>query len=271
TVAHFDTLDGRTLVEASNPVFLYAPRFGAVRKVVGLAQDEQVDQLGDIQQPIQSVRFDDVQIAASSKQQIEPVRQHSTQPPVIYRRKLGDGALSSAQHLGSFQDAFQPFENLKIIREGTAEKSESGFLAQGVAAAIVWTDTESVQVILDHQAATVDVAEQETHEIYTVKSPPPCPRLRIIKVASTQFAEPGDVVDFTLRFDNMGNQPIGNVTVVDNLTTRLEYVADSAQCSLKAEFRTEANEVGSNVLRWEITDPLPIGEGGVIRFRCRVR
>ena len=38
----------------------------------------------------------------------------------------------------------------------------------------------------------------------------------------TQFANPGDEVDFTLRFDNVGNQPIGNVTIVDDLTGRLE-------------------------------------------------
>ena len=33
TVAHFDTLDGQTLVAASNCVCVYAPRFAAVRQV----------------------------------------------------------------------------------------------------------------------------------------------------------------------------------------------------------------------------------------------
>ena len=36
TVAHYDTLDGRTVVEPSNEVCLYSPRFGAVRQVVSL-------------------------------------------------------------------------------------------------------------------------------------------------------------------------------------------------------------------------------------------
>ena len=48
TIAHFDTLDGRTLVEASNPVFIYAPRFGAVRTVVDSVQEERVDQPGGV-------------------------------------------------------------------------------------------------------------------------------------------------------------------------------------------------------------------------------
>jgi len=76
---------------------------------------------------------------------------------------------------------------------------------------------------------------------------------------------------FTIRFDNVGNQLIGNVTIIDNLSPRLEYVADSAQCSLPAQFFTEPNEGDSVALRCEVTDPLQPGQGGVIRFRCRVR
>ncbi|HOM17500.1 MAG TPA: DUF11 domain-containing protein, partial [Thermoguttaceae bacterium] len=63
----------------------------------------------------------------------------------------------------------------------------------------------------------------------------------------------------------------GNVTILDNLSGRLEYVADSAQCSLKAQFTAQPNEAGSQLLRWELAQPLKPGEGGVIRFRCRVR
>jgi uncharacterized repeat protein (TIGR01451 family) len=128
-----------------------------------------------------------------------------------------------------------------------------------------------VQVILDRQAAMTADADQALQSVFTVKAPPGDPKLRVIKVADKQFAEPGEEVSFTIRFDNVGNQLIGNVTVVDNLTTRLEYIPDSAQCSLDAQFFTEPNEGDSLVIRCEVTDPLPAGEGGVIRFRCRVR
>jgi hypothetical protein len=36
TVVHYDTLDGKTVVQPSNEVCLYAPRFAAVRKTYGL-------------------------------------------------------------------------------------------------------------------------------------------------------------------------------------------------------------------------------------------
>ena len=62
-----------------------------------------------------------------------------------------------------------------------------------------------------------------------------------------------------------------DVTIVDSLTTRLEYVPDSAQCSVPAKFMTQENDGESLVLRWEIAEPLQVGDGGLIRFKCRVR
>ena len=188
-----------------------------------------------------------------------------------YRRKQGDGAVSSADGLVAYDNSFQPFEDFTAIRMGIFEAAEMARLAEGVNAAVAWTHRQAVQVILDHQAAMVDVSDQEMASIYTVKEPPANPRLRVIKVASTQFAERGETVDFTIRFDNVGNQVIGNVTIIDNLTTRLEYVPDSAQCSVPAGFSTQRNEGDSLVLRWEISDPLGPNRGGIIRFQCRVR
>ena len=62
-----------------------------------------------------------------------------------------------------------------------------------------------------------------------------------------------------------------DVTILDNLTTRLEYIEGTAQSSREAEFFVEENEARSLVLRWEIVDPLPVGQGGIVRFRARVR
>ena len=93
----------------------------------------------------------------------------------------------------------------------------------------------------------------------------------MIKVASTDAALPGDIVDFTIRLDNLGRKPVGNVTLVDNLTTRLEYVEGSAQSSLEAKFSTTENNGGSLVLRWDFGEPIGPGDGGLVRFKCRVR
>ena len=49
TVAHYDTVDGRTVVEPSNEVFIYSPRFGAVRQVVGLMANDEQQRAGGVQ------------------------------------------------------------------------------------------------------------------------------------------------------------------------------------------------------------------------------
>ena len=97
------------------------------------------------------------------------------------------------------------------------------------------------------------------------------PRLRICKIASRSDAQVGETVEFTLRFDNVGEQPVSSVTIIDSLTTRLEYVEGSQNSSREAKFDTQENDGESLVLRWTLTEPLKVGEGGIIRFQCKVR
>ena len=271
TIAHYDTLDGRTAVEPSNRVHIYSPRFGAVRQVVSLRQSEQRDPWAGVHQPLKLVRHENSQSATASAQNVQAEGQVSQRGLTIYRSRQGDGAISTVIGPFAFQDAFLPFEDLSVIRMGVHQASEMAWLAHGVNAAITWSSDQAVQVFLDHETAAEEVGQQRVQSTYTIKEPETSHRLRLIKVASTHHALPGEEVDFTLRFDNMGTQLIGNVTIIDNLTTRLEYIPDTAQCSLPAEFLTQENEGESLVLRWEIADAMEPGQGGIIRFRCRVR
>lgn len=271
TIAHYDTLDGRTLVEPSNRVHVYSPRFGAVRQVTSLVANEQTDYAANVNAPIKVVRHDDTTPVVSSKQNVQAHGGIASRPPIIMRTKQGDGAISTAIGPRGFQTTFKTHEDMAVIRSGVCEAAEMAFLAQGVNAAAVWTDKQAVQVILDLKNAVVLNKHENVLDVYTVKSPPPAPKMRLVKVASTPFANPGDEIDFTLRFDNVGNQPIGNVTIVDSLSARLEYIAGSAQCSLESRFSTEPNDGDSVVVRCELTNPLEPGKGGVLRFRCKVR
>ncbi len=271
TIAHYDTLDGRTLVEPSNRVWLYSPRFRAVRQVVSLRQDDQVEASSGVYRPERLATHGEIQTTLKNKQNLQAARQVGQKSLTTFRTRQWDGTMSTAIGPRGFQDAFLPYENLTVIRTGEFQTAEKGWLARGVTAAVAWSNIQAVQIILDNKAASAVVQNEKAETIFSVEEPPAQPRLRVIKVASTPFAEPGDTVDFTIRFDNVGNQPIGNVTILDNLTTRLDYVPQSAQSSVPAGFSTQANEAGSLVLRWEITDPLQPGKGGILRFRCRVR
>jgi uncharacterized repeat protein (TIGR01451 family) len=271
TVAHFDTLDGRTVVQASNKVCVYAPRFGAVRQVTGLVENEQTNRSVGVETPTRIVRYDDVRGPRTSKQNLPMSTEIGSKVLTVYESKQHEGRMSSALKVRALQDGFQAYENLAAIRAGMVAESEMAVLAKGMTAANVWSRNQAVQVMLDRQMAATETSDTAAGQVYTVKKPKSNPRIRVIKVASTQMAEPGDTISFTIRFDNMGNETIGNVTILDNLTTRLEYVPNTAQSSVAAQFFCQPNDGGSLVLRWEITEPLQSGKGGLVRFNCRVR
>ncbi len=270
TVAHFDTADGRTMIEASNKVSVYAPCFGAVRTVIRLAGNEQTEPPAGFDAPQAIARQDEALTPASSLQRIQPVPQQGAKLAGEYLMKQGDGALSRALVVNAFQDAFLPYENITVLRTGEFVNNEKARLATGVQAAITWTADQAVQVVIDNKAAQVVAGDQRAQATYTIDDFR-YPKLRIIKVASTQTAACGEPVDFTIRFDNIGTQVLGNIVILDSLTPRLEYVPGSAQSSLEAGFSVQPNEGDSLVLRWEIDKPIQPGDGGIVRFRCVVR
>jgi uncharacterized repeat protein (TIGR01451 family) len=270
-VAHFDTLDGRTIVEPSNEVHIYSPRFGAVRQVVGLVANEQKIASSGVTEDIALDKPTHTQLVGSAKQNIQLDNQIGARLPHAYRMKQGDGAVSTAVGPRSFQNDFKAYENLTVIRMGVYENSEKMMLAKSAQAAVSWIENQAVQVILDKRGPMTAVKAEKLESVYRVELEKGNPKLQLVKVASTPFAKPGEDVWFTLRFDNIGNQAIGNVTILDSLSTRLEYVENSAQCSREGSFSTTANEGDSAVLRFELKDKLEVGQGGVIRFRCKVR
>lgn len=271
TVVHYDTLDGRTVVEPSNPVHIYAPRFGAVRHVAAVVEDDQIHQPYGVEAPNLAVNIDTLQVPVGSLQREQLVTDIASRNAAAYWTRQQDGAVSRAVLPYEFQDKLLPFEDLAIIRYGAFEQTDNARLATGVEAAIVWTGDRAVQIVLDRRQANETVTDQKAGSVFVVDDSRGPAKLRVVKIASKLEALPGDSIDFTIRFDNVGDQTIGNVTVLDNLSPRLEYVEGSQQASLPAEFFTEQNEVGSVVLRWELTDALERGAGGVVRFQCRVR
>jgi len=270
TVAHYDTVPGRTCVVPSNKVCIYAPRFRSVRHITRLALDEEYVRPTGYHSPAPPVLVDSKNMPTTTLEQDRVRLNVQDKLALAYENRLQDGAVSMALHPEEFIEALLPYENLEVVKIGVFDERQRALLLEGSNAAITWTQDKAVQILLDSQHA-LNMTRDDGPEI-VFQTHEPCPgKLRIVKVASTQFAKPGDIVDFTLRYDNIGSQAIGNVTIVDNLTTRLEYMNDSAKSSRRADFYSERNEAESLVLRWEITDPLEPGEGGVVRFKCRVR
>jgi uncharacterized repeat protein (TIGR01451 family) len=99
----------------------------------------------------------------------------------------------------------------------------------------------------------------------------PAVPLKLCKSADKKCAQIGDVVTFKLTYKNPGGQPITDVVVSDSLTARLEYVPGTEKSDRDAVFTTQANEVGSSIVRWQVKTPLLPGESGTVTFQVRIR
>ena len=95
--------------------------------------------------------------------------------------------------------------------------------------------------------------------------------MRLVKLADKEAAQPGDVITFTIRFDNLGDRELRFVRLIDNLTPRLEYVDDSATSDLPGSINVDDNGEGSHILRFELDSPLAGHTGGVITFQAKLR
>lgn len=270
TIVHYDTLGGGTQVEAANKVCIYAPRFGAVRQVTNFEQFDNVDQPGRVHQPLEATAAVELLPPSTTLQQDVPVADVAVKQMTTIRDQDPLAIAIRDIKASEFAKGFLAYEDFQIIRWGAYDNSEKARLAERVDAAVAWTADVAVQVVIDGHEAQVVNGDQKAQATFQVDAPAKG-KLRVVKVASACDAKPGETVDFTIRFDNVGESDIGNVTVVDNLTTRLEFVPGSDQSSLPAEFFTQANDIGSLVVRWEIKDPIKPGQGGIVRFKCKVR
>jgi len=270
TVAHYDTVDGRTIVTPSNRVCIYAPRFNVVRRVVDLHEYSRYDMPGGFGQTLSLSKINESEEVATTLNQIEPSIHRGEDSASLLRDRQQLGELSREQRLAEFDGSLAPYANLQIIRAGTISNNEKATVSEASLSAITWSSDKAVQVTIDRRRAQAELSEAQPGVVYH-QDKPNQPKLRLVKLASTRSANPGEFVEFTLRFDNIGNREMGNVTIVDNLTTRLEYVPESATSSVEADFSTEPNGRGSVVLRWEIKQPLEAHQGGILQFKCRVR
>ncbi|HYO25777.1 MAG TPA: hypothetical protein VEQ85_12610 [Lacipirellulaceae bacterium] len=270
SIAHYETVDGRIVVTPSNKVCLYAPRFAAIRHVVDLRALARVDAAEGAIRHLAPAKIDEEDRAASSLAAIEPTIHRAKTPPSLLRERQQAGELDRDRRVAATLGSMAPYVNLQTIRTGEVVGTDLVRIARASLAAITWAGDQAAQVLLDSREAQAEIGVQTPGTIYLLVEPNN-PQLRLIKLASTGAALPGEEVEFTLRFDNVGDRVIGNVTILDSLTTRLEYIEGSQKCSEEATFDARANEGDSLKLRWELTQPLKPGDGGVIQFRCRVR
>ncbi len=272
TFIYYSNAQGRSTVQSPDPVYIYAPRFRSVRQIVDLNVDSQVMSTGDISKQ-EEIFIQGRNAGADTAKQNAQTHTESGRTVMIQAQ----GATGSNQVDGAIslqtqnQEAVIAQENRTFIGpQATAGKNRAN-TASGLVEISAWTKTDSLQVFIEKESASVAVRLESAPSINTVTEGENKQDVRIYKVSSKTNAKPGETVDFIIYFENTGVAPVGNITLVDNLPARLEIVKDSAESSVDSSFTYEINGTGSQTLRWEITQPLYAGEKGAVKFRALVR
>lgn len=274
TVARFRPADDgpeadRVQVVESNCACVYAPRFAAVREVVrpledaaplgpgGLVADELVE-LEVERQPVWG-----------SVQNLAPEAARKALPGVAVQERLGPLAVDQEQVPGEEDGVEGPVAGLAIDQPEQARRRQLPFEEVGFDVPVAWTCIKAANVLVNNQAAEVVAADRGTATLRFEE--PGRAELTLCKRAGTDTARVGEEIDFTIYMINSGDRPLAGIVLADALPQRLTLVPDSAASSLPAEFSTTPGDDGSVVLTWRLTEPLPAGGEGFVRFRTLVR
>jgi uncharacterized repeat protein (TIGR01451 family) len=270
TVIYYETLAGTVCVRPSNRVPIYAPRFGSVRQVSGLQLSARAVGTERILVPVTPGGLDELNMAGTVALPVAPHGEEQVRLIDAFQENNRGTPIAQTLPPMRMSEARVPSEYVELFGTGLLTEEEIAVIGRFLQNARTWSTPESLAVIIDGQAAALARDTLAAQDVYVYELPDKC-AMRICKAASHTIANSGDIVSFTIRFDNAGVKPLGNAVIVDSLSPRLEYIEGSQQCSVGARFSALPNDVGSMVLQWELESAVEPSQGGVISFDCRVR
>jgi uncharacterized repeat protein (TIGR01451 family) len=255
----------------TNIVCLYAPRFAATEVRTGA--NENIIVQGPVMernlQPLQGFRNRELGVKLTLNQ--PPVMNRVTQRASgIINRQTADAKIE-LRVLGGFDSVQLVKVNEKLIPPQILKGRDKAMLAENKIRPIAIKTAESVVVTGIEQSASEKVMAWKPQEDVGTEPVPGVPGLMVIKRVSKEEATPGEEVEFTIEFRNMGNVSIRSVSVIDSLLPRLEYIKGSALGPKGTVFTANANEAGSTELRWDLPNALAPGESGKVSFKATVR
>lgn len=264
--------EGRRHVKPTNRVAIYAPRFSAVASVSAPMEGVTVGRLAGTNV---TTRGNDLR----SRQGTTYHEQRVGTDRLVSRSRLSGLESGAGQHLmvspliPAMNEQAQRVSGFEMfLRTGQISQTDEAQLALGIQSAINWTRNQNPVIAAKLESASEVVTKANASEFVGLElERRKIGNLRIVKLADKKTAAPGDIVTFTIRYDNLGGREVRDVTIVDNLTPRLEYVDDSATSDRDGRLDTSDNAEGSLILRWTIDQPLPGQTGGVVTFKARVK
>lgn len=270
TVVHYTTDDGNIEFQASNRACLYAPRFSSVRRITGALAGSRAVGLAQVDAPVSAGRFEHELPQLVMTESTELGHADVARRIDAMREQIRGVPVERVQQLHQASDVLEALAALSMDELRTLDDAEKALLREHALAAVTWELDESLEVVVEN-LKTPTLTRFEQVQGFTIYDFPDAGRLQISKLADRGDAQPGEIVRFVLHIKNVGDSATSDVTLIDNLTTRLEYVDGSQSSTVEAEFEVAPNESESLKLRWKLQQPLEVGEEATIEFECRVR
>ena len=270
TVLEYTDREGVERMKPSNRVCIYAPRFASVRTVSRPHEESTTDEVAGVGQLAMTGGIH-TRLKASNA-----IKREMTGRLAVRSRASGlemdafQGVVSQLRSPSVHDKLLNLYQSLTFVRFGRIDDADSARLNYGLQAASLWTREEYPIISAKTDMALEGHFEQST-AVITAIDEKDNENLRIVKLADKNTAVPGDQIEFTIRYDNLGTREVYHIRIVDNLTPRLEYVDDSATSDRAGRLVLQDNGEGSQILIWELDEPLKGKTGGVVTFKARVR
>lgn len=274
TVAAFTDHIGTARTVASNRVCVYSPRFGSIRTVTHLQADTKVDRAAGAKD---NIAVGNLNIGNAAQENV-----HDTILYGLEARDRVDGMQGSTPPMQARRtDAASQNHKVDEGQEGraysgadTLNRNDGIILAQQLQNAVVWTRDEFPVIIGTTTSSSEISAKFKVQQTVGVEDQRETKgNIHIVKLADRDEAQSGETVIFTIRFENTGDFDVYDVRIVDNLTTRLEYVSGTARIDAHhpGEVSIEPNGEGSSILTFTLDNPLKGHESGTITFEAKVK
>ncbi|WP_437190895.1 DUF11 domain-containing protein [Planctomicrobium sp. SH527] len=271
TIAEYMDEEGKVRLKPSTQAAIYAPRFGEVRSATLPKEDMSVAKAVGHQDGRTVAGLNTKQVTSEQVQRDEPLGMQTRTRASGLRARVADDQLDKAIGAQNHVKLVNAFEDIRFLQEGRFERITTASLGLSVAAAQEWADGRRPIVVA--QDVTGDLVQGVfSVQDFTGSEDRRTPgELKLVKVADKSSAHPGDIVTFTIRFDNVGERDLLKIRVIDNLSPRLEFVEGSISANMDGKIDVTDNGQGSKLLTFEFDQPLKGKTGGFVSFQCKVR
>ncbi len=271
TIAQFEDEDGKKKIKKTNRVAIYAPRFGSVVTVMGPNSETLVDKVHGHMVAQGGINLRNRSIVSSKDQNLSTIRMETRLSPSGMGTEIATDTLNRGQGRAvevAVMNTHEAHRRMRIEQFGDRLQPHQ---LQGLQFAEIWTRKQNPIIQGHATSSTQSVTVQVQADFTGLEDKGKRGDLRLHKTADKGAAAIGDIITFTIHYENAGDRELKKVVLIDNLTPRLDYIPEGTSTSRPGKVEAEDNGEGSVILRFVLDEPLPGRTKASITFQARVR